>query len=424
MADPVIDQSKTYFGADQTYKFSRIITGAVVQSGKEVTPDSTTIFEMKSTEEGDILEAYGPDLPSAEAGYVQGCIFLWTGASAGEEALYENVGDESSCSFEAIGEPTELEKKPKVTSSVFTLVDNDNANNGDRVMIKLSPRTAPNVTLVADTGDGHLGWVNDGGGVVLVTPEYVSPTPTTTILHNADPVSNLAATQVYAKYVGGNKVILVSDNDSGNNSFFADSNGKIWPVMFDAAAAEGAPVYFDEDASDPDDRLQIISPTSEDLFFYTPFGVLRLKHSATAAGDGVLVYIDDNGATADQKLCFVSPTTTNGDLSMVSYEEYLNQQISEFTYIPLYVNEDAEIDQKFVHDFQYMPVTFLVPVLGENKYLSIAYDADAATYAPVYVNSGSADVDLLEFTSPSDADTEVDTNLSLRPQEETVDIEA
>lgn len=416
-----VDLSKDYRGNNQIYEFFKLSFGAQVEQGQLVTPDTTPVYKLSENESGEILRAYGSTLPSAEAGFVQGCMFLWLGAAAGQEALYENVGDESSCSFEAIGEPTELEKKPVVTTSEFGLVDNDNANNGARLMIKLNKGNVPLVNLVADL-DEPASWSNSDDAILPIFPEVVVPQGTTTVLHDTDPGTNLNATQVYAKYIGKNRAILVSDTDSGNHSFFADSNGEIWPVMYDADAAEGIPVYFDEDAADADSKLLLISPIIEDLFFETPWGFIKLTHSADAATDGVLLYIDDNGATPSQKLCFVSPTTSNGTITFMDSSEYMNGSLSlDYNYLPIYFDEDA-VGHKFQHAFGGFPFTLLIPIAGQNAYLSVGYNADAATDGvSVFVNSAAGDFhDYVEFTSPTDTDGTVDTNQSIRPFEETV----
>lgn len=141
---------------------------------------------------------------------------------------------------------------------------------------------------------------------------------TTTIVHNANPPVNLAATQVFARAVGHNEYILVSVNN-GNahvSAQFATGIDRI-PIYDDNAAGANntdIPLYFDEDAT-IGTRLKANLPSLVSGFITCASGRrIPIFHTANAAVDGVVLYVDDDSAQTHQRFAFVSPTTTNGTL--------------------------------------------------------------------------------------------------------------
>lgn len=82
----------------------------------------------------------------------------------------------------------------------------------------------------------------------------------------------------------------------------------------DAAATGGLQIYFDEDATNQDERFLVNNTiTGKDVFVVGHDGkAMRIKHSATASSLGVALYVDDDGATPSARLLFVSPTNAAG----------------------------------------------------------------------------------------------------------------
>jgi hypothetical protein len=104
MADPTIDKSKTYFGANQTYKYHKIVSDILAQVGESVTPDITTVTKINEDTSGNITSAKGTTVPTdAETGYAKGCFFTDTDVANGIHSLYVNIGDETSCQFDLVG---------------------------------------------------------------------------------------------------------------------------------------------------------------------------------------------------------------------------------------------------------------------------------------------------------------------------------
>lgn len=108
------------------------------------------------------------------------------------------------------------------------------------------------------------------------------------------------------------------------------SNGGSTYFIFDAdgAATDGVQVYFDEDGTNADERLLIVSPSGQDLFLeLADQKQIRLKHDASAATNGVAIYFDEDATNSYERLEFVSPTDTDGtgatdDASVLNADEF------------------------------------------------------------------------------------------------------
>ena len=87
---------------------NRIRNGVRID-GNDVTIDGADIEIILEDGEEKILMARGTTVPSADAGFAKGCIFIKTDAGNGVKALYENQGTVSSCDFNKIGDITSAE---------------------------------------------------------------------------------------------------------------------------------------------------------------------------------------------------------------------------------------------------------------------------------------------------------------------------
>ena len=163
-----------------------------------------------------------------------------------------------------------------------------NVNAVDNADLKLASITQENINITdsdtaASAGVAVYVHTKDGEDAWL---EFVSPT-------NADGTGTL--------------------NDGGSSYFIFDSN---------AAATDGIPVYFDEDGTNANERLLIVSPTGEDLFLTLENGKkIRLTHDADAASNGIQVYFDEDGSNAYERLLFVSPSDADGTAQTETVEE-------------------------------------------------------------------------------------------------------
>lgn len=101
---------------------------------------------------------------------------------------------------------------------------------------------------------------------------------------------------------------------NADSSFTIGASGAVVKVEDDdAAATGGTQIYFDEDATNPDERFLSATATGKDAFILASDGrAIRIKYHATPSTPGVAVYFDDDGATASERLLFVSPTNAEG----------------------------------------------------------------------------------------------------------------
>lgn len=108
--------------------------------------------------------------------------------------------------------------------------------------------------------------------------------------------------QVYVKFLGDGTPYLCCNmaTTTVSKAVALDGSAEIF-IQHDAGAASGFPLYFDDDRSPANTRLQIANTIhTRDVFIRTTDGeVLRIFNSATAAADGVPVYFDDG---AQQRL--------------------------------------------------------------------------------------------------------------------------
>ena len=87
---------------------NRIRNGVRID-GNDVTIDGADIEIILEDDSDNILMGRGTTVPSADAGFAKGCIFIKTDAGNGVKALYENVGTTASCDFNKIGDITSAE---------------------------------------------------------------------------------------------------------------------------------------------------------------------------------------------------------------------------------------------------------------------------------------------------------------------------
>lgn len=87
---------------------NRIRNGVRID-GADVEIDGADIEIILEDDSEQILMARGVTVPSADAGFAKGCIFIKTDAGNGVKALYENVGTTASCDFNKIGDITSAE---------------------------------------------------------------------------------------------------------------------------------------------------------------------------------------------------------------------------------------------------------------------------------------------------------------------------
>lgn len=158
---------------------------------------------------------------------------------------------------------------------------------------------------------GSIGGTNDGD-----LPELVA---TGAVTDDDDAASNGTAVYAHVDEVteyAAPLAHLESTNAGNADSVFTIGNGgpTVQVKDDDAADTSGLQVYFDEDATNPDERFLINNTQSGvDVFVIASDGkAIRLKHDASASSNGVALYFDDDAANSYERLLFVSPTDADG----------------------------------------------------------------------------------------------------------------
>ncbi len=84
-------------------RLNRIRNGVKID-GNDTTIDSVDVEIIVADDQDNALICRGLTVPSADAGYAKGAIFIKTDAGDGVKSLYENQGTTSSCNFNLIGD--------------------------------------------------------------------------------------------------------------------------------------------------------------------------------------------------------------------------------------------------------------------------------------------------------------------------------
>lgn len=119
------------------------------------------------------------------------------------------------------------------------------------------------------------------------------------------------------KAEGGMQLGHLESVTAGNANTYWDigaSGPRLRVLDDDAASTGGFQLFYDEDATNPDERfLANNSVSGQDMFLQLSDGrYLRVKHHATPSTPGVAVYCDDDAATVSERMLFVSPTNADG----------------------------------------------------------------------------------------------------------------
>ncbi len=138
-----------------TKPIARIRNGVRI-NGNDVTIDGADIEILLEDDSELILIGRGTTVPSADAGFAKGCIFIKTNAGNGVKALYENVGTTSSCSFNLIGDITTAEIADNAITKAKLALGIDPVLYTDRLVsnAEIKALRATPITLVPATEAG------------------------------------------------------------------------------------------------------------------------------------------------------------------------------------------------------------------------------------------------------------------------------
>lgn len=138
-------------------------------------------------------------------------------------------------------------------------------------------------------------------------------TETVRIKDDDTAASNGVAVYVHTKNGVEAWLEFVSPTNADANLTINNGGSKAFIFDADAAATDGVALYFDEDATNANERLMCVSQSNQDLYLTIAGGkIIKIKDNDTAATDGVQVYCDEDSTNSYDRLLFVSPTNTSG----------------------------------------------------------------------------------------------------------------
>ena len=153
--------------------------------------------------------------------------------------------------------------------------------------------------------------VSDANGLAVAADALITEAIKITDADGAE----TAGADVYVHTKDGVNAWLefVSPTDADGTGALASGGSTYFVFDSDAAATDGVALYFDEDATNANERLMVVSPSGQDLRVELENGkVITIKHNADAASDGVTLHLDEDAANSYDRLLFVSPTDADG----------------------------------------------------------------------------------------------------------------
>lgn len=190
-------------------------------------------------------------------------------------------------------------------------LESDPKDHNDDLVDSMAVGTQQSNIADVTENSGPIGGTNDGDLPELVATGAVTDDDSaasngTAVYAHVDETAQYSAPIAH----------LESANAGNADSVFTIGNGggTVQVKDDDAASTGGLQVYFDEDATNSDERfLANNTQTGTDVFVIASDGkAIRIKHDASASTNGVALYFDDNGSNSYERLLFVSPTNAAG----------------------------------------------------------------------------------------------------------------
>ena len=396
----------------------RLPMNVAQMTGSVETPDLTSVEVLEKDGADMVLLARGTNAPGdGESGYAKGCIFIDTDVAGGTSGMYENIGTPASCEFNALGGTV-----PTVEADGIAIIHDASAANYEPLIVELRESSFYEAALKFG-GDGQpLRLETSLGEIFSVFPEQYYLADHTVAVHNADPVANLNASQLFIKPTSNYHGVLVSPNDGGGHANFDTvTNSNVVTVFYSANASDGASkVYIDEATGGLYANLgagigQILVDDNNNGYFV-------VTHTNDPDGAGyLLLYIDDNAGTSSQRLVF-NNTVDAGNVNVSNYVPSSENETKDFAvFDAIYFDKDASAGEQLQTDNE---VATLVDVKirssrFSNSFVRVVYNADAATDGTqVYVNPDAADAtDYLVTVDSGSADRVLSTDPTTRPDQ-------
>lgn len=171
--------------------------------------------------------------------------------------------------------------------------------------------------IVAEDSEGYtydLDVATGGATATLKAYQSSSISPESIKLTDDDTAaSNGVALYLHTKDGVHGWLEFVSPTNADGTGLLASGGSSFTVFDSDAAATDGVAVYYDQDATNTDERLMAVTQFNQNI--YVPVGgnqFIKIKDNDTAASDGVQVYFDENGTNAYDRLLFVSGSNTDG----------------------------------------------------------------------------------------------------------------
>jgi len=166
--------------------------------------------------------------------------------------------------------------------------------------------------LVANWDRGSSQIVLNNTNVASTNATVTIGTTTGTVVDDDDAASTGTAVNIVAETDG---IFAYLESTTAGNADALYRVGAAGPYLNvnDNDSPGGVGLYFDEDATNDDERFLCVSPTNNDLLLRLSDGsMIRVNDDDNAATAGVQVYFDDDASNDYESFLFVSPTDANG----------------------------------------------------------------------------------------------------------------
>lgn len=127
---------------------------------------TNAILVLLEDNAGKILMASGTEVPTATTtGYSKGCLFIDRNVATGTAGLYENIGTNTSCNFNAITTTTTMDPGAGITAGVGTVFKTSIVRHGDiiktTIIIDLTGLASTTTAddIIGTAGVSHIGQI-------------------------------------------------------------------------------------------------------------------------------------------------------------------------------------------------------------------------------------------------------------------------
>lgn len=300
-----------------------------------------------------------------------------------------------------LGVSVEEIKAPSVTSTLFTMTDNDNSGDGNYVAVYLGPDNEAHFVVDPSTGTEQketFGVFSDNSSLAILMDVMPTEEKNINVVYSATPTSSVAL-HVERTDARGNARFIAS-LPGAVSAVFQDDQGNYHKVFHDANPThKGSPVYFAETALSGE-RFRYLSTTDSSDLWVTGQGgsVVHLAVINTYTGEADVGF-DATTSTLTNRILANTPSLGNStDDTVTVFGTFAPPDYSGVIAFPLYYDEDGT--NKLLHnnaDFAYDVYAKVFP----NNTIKIAYSATASSTGVTTALYN----DLWSYVSPTNANS-------------------